>query len=167
MDDEAGGEHERDDGEILEHEFGGSGGVGGDDELGCGVAERDGKSGEEESEEDGESEAFAVGFAVFGGVVFAKGSADHGGGGDSDGHAEADEEPEGGSGGSDCGEGVSAEVLDKVAIEKGVDCLEGVESDGGPGENPDGGEGVFVFGDLFGVIRHSVSSLRGLGFFDL
>lgn len=93
MDDEAGGEHERDDGEVLEHEFGGSGGVRGDDELGCGVAEGDGESGEEESKEYRESEAFSIGFTVFFGVVFAKGSADHGGGGNPNGHAEADEEP--------------------------------------------------------------------------
>ncbi len=167
LDDEAGGKHEGDDGEVLEHEFGGSGSVGGDDELGCGVAEWDGESSEEKSKEDGEPEAFSVGFAVFVGVVFAKGSADHGGGGDSDGHAEADQEPEGGGGGSDGGESISAEVLDKVAVEEGVYGLEGVEGDGGPGEYPDSGEGVFVFGDWFGVVRHSVLSLRGLGFFEL
>lgn len=58
-------------------------------------------------------------------------------------------------------------MLDKVAIKEGIDRLEGVEGDGGPGENPYGGEGVFVFGNLFGGIRHAVLSLRGLGILDL
>ena len=58
-------------------------------------------------------------------------------------------------------------MLYKVAIEEGVYGLESVEGDGGPGEDPDGGKGVFVFGNWFGVVRHAVLSLRGLGFFDL
>lgn len=167
MDDETGREDECNDGEVLEHEFGGSGGVGGDDELGSWVAQRHGEPSEKKSEDDGESETFSVGFAVFGGVVFAVGSADHGGGGDSDGHAEADEQPEGCGGSSDGGEGIAAEVLDKVAIEERIYCLEGVEGDGRPGEDPDGGEGVFVIGDLFRVVRHAALSLRGLGIYDL
>ena len=118
MDDKDGGEHGADNGEVLHHEGGGMGGIGGDDESGGGVAEGYCGADEEESDNDGEAKAFFIGFDVFFGVVFAESTADHGGGGDSDGHRKANEEEKCGGSCADGGEGIGFEVLDEVGIEE-------------------------------------------------
>lgn len=80
--------------------------IGGDNEFRCGITKRDGDSDEKEPHNDSKAETLFVGFNVFSVVVFAECAADHGGGGDSDGHAEANKEEKGCGRRADGGEGV-------------------------------------------------------------
>lgn len=118
MNDEDGGENGANDGEVLHHKRSSVGSIGRYNELGRGIAEGDGNSDEEDSHNYGEAETFFVCFNEFGGIVFAECSADHCGCGDSDGHAEADEEEKGCGGGPDCSEGIFFEMLNEVGIEE-------------------------------------------------